>query len=242
MCYSDVVNRKICTTCLAEKENTNENFPKAGNLKYVLREKTRRPWKPREILSARCKACTNRSHQDRRAKRRLLSPPGPSGWAGVKGWAPGFRKSAKEYQQRALFRRLGKTEWDKLVQRRLRSGWRYFRRVTGIGAPQKPKNLGLGKWKVQAMNKRAVKFGRLERVSLMDLRILMELQKGICFYCAVELGKDLHVDHKMPLSRGGTNGRDNLCLSCPKCNLDKHTLTEQEFRQWKGMEQCQSTL
>ncbi len=33
----------------------------------------------------------------------------------------------------------------------------------------------------------------------------------------------------VPLSRGGTNGRENLCLSCPDCNLRKGTKTVNEF-------------
>lgn len=49
-------------------------------------------------------------------------------------------------------------------------------------------------------------------------------QKGRCYYCAVKLGKgkrDYHVDHIVPLSRGGSNDPSNLVITCPSCNLNK---------------------
>jgi 5-methylcytosine-specific restriction endonuclease McrA len=37
----------------------------------------------------------------------------------------------------------------------------------------------------------------------------------------------------LPVSRGGTHARENLCCACPTCNLRKGTRTEEEFL--KGM-------
>lgn len=59
--------------------------------------------------------------------------------------------------------------------------------------------------------------------------ILWEEQKGKCFYCKSKLDI-FHVDHKIPLSRGGLHDENNLCLACPSCNLKKHAKTEEEFR------------
>jgi 5-methylcytosine-specific restriction endonuclease McrA len=39
------------------------------------------------------------------------------------------------------------------------------------------------------------------------------------------------VDHMMPVSRGGTNTRENLCLCCLPCNKSKGNKTIQEWRQ-----------
>lgn len=52
-----------------------------------------------------------------------------------------------------------------------------------------------------------------------------------CYLCLqpIEFGKD-HLEHKIPLSRGGTNARDNLDVACSKCNLSKNRKTETEFR------------
>ena len=43
------------------------------------------------------------------------------------------------------------------------------------------------------------------------------------------LGKD-HLEHKIPLSRGGTNARENLDIACQHCNNKKFTKTESEYR------------
>ena len=51
---------------------------------------------------------------------------------------------------------------------------------------------------------------------------------GVCSYC----GKagPLEVDHRLPLSRGGTNFIDNILPACRSCNGRKHKMTETEFR------------
>lgn len=60
--------------------------------------------------------------------------------------------------------------------------------------------------------------------------ILWRDQGGKCFYCHTDLREaGFHEDHKTPLSRGGFHTKKNLCLSCPSCNLRKHTKTDVEF-------------
>ncbi len=59
-----------------------------------------------------------------------------------------------------------------------------------------------------------------------DVEKLFDLQRGKCATCSCSLkkkGKNVyHVDHIMPLVRGGGNGPDNLQLLCPPCNLKKN--------------------
>ncbi|TSA28616.1 hypothetical protein D4R71_00495 [bacterium] len=52
-----------------------------------------------------------------------------------------------------------------------------------------------------------------------------------CIYCLnpTTFGKDT-LEHKQPLSRGGTNKRDNLAIACHKCNSSKGNKTEEEYR------------
>lgn len=52
-----------------------------------------------------------------------------------------------------------------------------------------------------------------------------------CYLCLepIKFGKD-ELEHKNPLSRGGTNEYDNLGVSCQICNLRKHKRTEEEYR------------
>lgn len=43
-----------------------------------------------------------------------------------------------------------------------------------------------------------------------------------CFYCnASLLGRERHVDHMIPLSRGGRSEWSNLVVACARCNLSK---------------------
>lgn len=55
-----------------------------------------------------------------------------------------------------------------------------------------------------------------------DIQLLLKSQKGKCWWCGKLIDPDnYHVDHRIPLSRGGSNAPENLCISCPKCNLSK---------------------
>ena len=48
---------------------------------------------------------------------------------------------------------------------------------------------------------------------------------GRCVFCgrspAMDKGVVLHIDHKMPFSKGGTTSLDNLQTLCYECNLGK---------------------
>jgi 5-methylcytosine-specific restriction endonuclease McrA len=64
---------------------------------------------------------------------------------------------------------------------------------------------------------------------------LMILQKGTCVCCRVSL-KDVkvHIDHIVPLSKGGTNDDLNMQLLCQTCNNRKHAKHPIDFMQENG--------
>src|SRR6266705_3610496 len=53
-----------------------------------------------------------------------------------------------------------------------------------------------------------------------DVQDKFSRQKGRCYYCQQKLTK-YHIDHVVPLSRGGSNDQANLVLACPSCNASK---------------------
>ena len=54
-------------------------------------------------------------------------------------------------------------------------------------------------------------------------------QRGLCAYTGQRLGRDAQVDHKTPVSRGGTNAADNLHWVTPAANFVKRDKTHDEF-------------
>lgn len=65
-----------------------------------------------------------------------------------------------------------------------------------------------------------------------DLNIIRRGQNNRCWWCGKELvDGDIHVDHRIPLARGGSNSVGNLCLTCSTCNQSKGTKLPHE---WNG--------
>ena len=64
-----------------------------------------------------------------------------------------------------------------------------------------------------------------------DLQNLFKQQKGDCWWCGCKLESNYHVDHRVPLAKGGTNELGNIVLSCPECNLSKNAKLPGE---WNG--------
>ena len=62
-----------------------------------------------------------------------------------------------------------------------------------------------------------------------DIISQYERQNHKCFYCGVKLDNGYHVDHVIPLSKGGSNGPENLVIACPTCNMRKHDKHPMDF-------------
>ena len=67
-----------------------------------------------------------------------------------------------------------------------------------------------------------------------DIRDLYEEQEGRCAYCGITLHNEYHVDHTIPISRGGSNNPSDLALTCPFCNLSKKDKTVAEWQKVRG--------
>lgn len=66
-----------------------------------------------------------------------------------------------------------------------------------------------------------------------DIRTQASMQtdkRGVlrCWWCSCAMA-DYHVDHRIALSRGGSNDASNICLACPTCNTRKQDKLPSEF-------------
>lgn len=64
-----------------------------------------------------------------------------------------------------------------------------------------------------------------------DIQAQYKRQHGRCYWCGEKVGKSYHVDHVIPLSRGGTNWPDNLVIACPTCNTSKGAKLPHEWEE-----------
>lgn len=65
-----------------------------------------------------------------------------------------------------------------------------------------------------------------------------------CMYCGEYCGDNYHIEHILPLSRGGSNLPDNIGIACPHCNTRKGSKTYEEFIKilQEEYELCQSHM
>lgn len=131
-------------------------------------------------------------------------------------------KAAAEGREIRIGRAPIYTEQERIELRRARS-LDYWKRN-----PEKRKELNKAylaanpeKFRVQARNRRARKQGNGGKHTKADIEALWDLQKGRCVMCLKRLGSKFHVDHHVPLAKGGSNDRGNLRLMHKRCNLEK---------------------
>lgn len=63
-----------------------------------------------------------------------------------------------------------------------------------------------------------------------DVSRLLSRQGGRCAYCRKELTLRYHLDHVVPIARGGRHSIGNLVATCPLCNYKKGKLFVTEWR------------
>ena len=62
-----------------------------------------------------------------------------------------------------------------------------------------------------------------------DIAAQRTRQHGKCYWCGENVGRHYHVDHVIPISKGGSNGPENIVIACAPCNLGKGAKMPWEF-------------
>lgn len=71
------------------------------------------------------------------------------------------------------------------------------------------------------------------KISIGRRREIYDRDGWLCHYCGS--GKSLTLDHKVPVSQGGSNSDANLVTCCKSCNSSKGTKSYDEFIAWRSV-------
>lgn len=83
-----------------------------------------------------------------------------------------------------------------------------------------------------------------KRFDRSELRDIYDRTRGKCHICCKKLAfrnygisgaiGAWHVEHSIPVAKGGTNHRNNLYAAHIRCNIEKATVTARTARRWNG--------
>jgi len=82
--------------------------------------------------------------------------------------------------------------------------------------------------RAKAQKHRALRLAAEGAFTAKEWTELVRVHGGKCAYCG-ESGK-LEPDHRVALSRGGSNRIENILPACHRCNARKHRMSEAAFR------------
>ena len=88
----------------------------------------------------------------------------------------------------------------------------------------------------RATRKARVRAAFVAPVTAADIARMMERQGGRCNAprCGADLAEGYHLDHVIPLAKGGTHEPANVQLLCPACNLQKNATLPEDFARERG--------
>lgn len=230
------VSEKVCTKCGVSKPETLEFFYKqtAG----------------KNGLNAWCKICFSANRKARYQENKEKELAQCKIYSAVNADKKRLRAQLYYQENREEFAVRSKT-WREANQQRaneLNKAWREknpekYAELQRAWRKENPERVRETDRKCRAKNplvyrakyarRRALKKAAFGTHAAADIDRQFAAQKGRCWWCGTKLvesgiGK-FHVDHREPLSKGGSNGPENLVCTCPKCNLTKHDKTPLEF-------------
>lgn len=148
-----------------------------------------------------------------------------------------LRLKQLDYRRRHLDecrRKNRKWHWDNREHRRDYMRSYYERNQETIKARAKAfYNADKARWWNYNQKRRSL----LEQASA-NLEIIRRFVKRIkskpfcyCYYCGIRTQtKGAHFDHIIPISKGGQHSIENLCVTCPNCNLSKNDSIPSQWR------------
>lgn len=189
-------------------------------------------------VSTRCKPCTSEAGKTYRA----LNKESITAKAKTKRIAnpEAYKEVHRRYREKNADKiRERNKEWARLdyaknPRRNIDSAQRWQRKN-----PDKVREIEAGRCKVKARIRANIRRKSISdaggKFTAEDVRRIMRMQGSRCIYCKVDCSKTYHVDHIIPVSKGGSSWPENLQILCPRCNLSKSAKCPIAFAQERGM-------
>lgn len=209
---------KACSCCGEVKPATHE---------YFHRCKT-----GRDGLRCDCKDCIREKHKkyDTSAAAKRWRKENPEEYRQYqREWKKKNRKKISEYNRRWRTENPEKAKyfsrrWKKNNPEKVRENaarWRKNNPEKVREYRKKSMAINPEKRRAKRHKRRARERGATGKHSAADIKTIYRRQKGRCYWCLISLNGEYHVDHRIPLARGGSNDASNLVISCPECNMKK---------------------
>lgn len=122
-----------------------------------------------------------------------------------------YAKDSASYKERSV-------EWKKKNPLKVKDSYKRYMKKPAA------RKLAAVRW----MKRRAFVSGAKGTFTTEQWECKVEYHGNKCIYCGSR--GPLEIEHRTPLSRGGTNWVSNLAPACRTCNASKGSLTESEFR------------
>lgn len=174
-------------------------------------------------LNSECKGCTNIRNARYKAEH----------YEAIRAYQSEYRaanrEKSREYKaqyyaaHREQYREMGQLRYAKHRNKMLIRNRAYYRanRDTFLESCKQWKRNNADKVRAYNRNRRARSRSVEGSHTAADIDAQLKHQKGLCYYCKQTYGAAYHVDHVIPLSRGGSNDPSNLVIACASCNLSK---------------------
>jgi 5-methylcytosine-specific restriction endonuclease McrA len=212
---------------------TNKKCSKCGEVKPATSEHFNQEKSAPDGLQRWCKSCQSAAFREwqtaNRAKRNEAQrrwATTPQGQAQDKRWRLANRDSLfqqkRAYRAKTLAYRSAKWQtYYAANKQRLHSNKRVYRAAN----PEKAK----GWVRIASARRRAHEVNAEGMHTLNDIKAQYKAQKGKCYYCKKRVGDTYEVDHVVPISRGGSDGPENIVIACFACNRAKHDKLPHEW-------------
>lgn len=149
----------------------------------------------------------------------------------------GYKAYMAKYRTPEVNRRYAREDYHRNREDRLTAIRAWRARNADICAALGKAWRELNKEQVRALSRsyKARKKNSIGTHSGEDIKSLLEAQKWKCAICKISVKNGYHVDHVIPLAKGGRNDKSNLQILCQRCNCRKHDKDPIAFARENGL-------